>query len=38
MTRRLKNYRIETRSLSVEDPKNPQECNVFKLYEVILLE
>ena len=27
--------KIETHSLSVEDPKNPKECNVFKLYEVI---
>ena len=26
---------IKCHSLSVEDPKNPKECNVFKLYEVI---
>ena len=34
-TLRKQIMKIETRSLSVEDPKNPQECNVFKLYEVI---
>ena len=27
--------KIETQSLSVEDPKNPEECNVFKLFEII---
>ena len=27
--------KIETRSLSVEDPKDPEDCNVFRLYEVI---
>tara|TARA_B100000886_G_scaffold206331_1_gene142596 strand:- start:733 stop:1317 length:585 start_codon:yes stop_codon:yes gene_type:complete len=27
--------KIETRSLSVEDPKDPEDCNVFRLYEVV---
>ena len=27
--------KIETQSLAVEDPKNPEECNVFKLFEVV---
>ena len=27
--------KIETQSLGVEDPKNPEECNVFKLFEVV---
>ena len=27
--------KIETKSLSIKDPKNPHECNVFKLFEVI---
>ena len=30
--------KIETQSLSVEDPKNPEECNVFKLFEIIASE
>ena len=27
--------KIETQSLAVEDPKNPEDCNVFKLFEVV---
>ena len=27
--------KIETQSLAVEDPKIPEECNVFKLFEVV---
>ena len=27
--------KIETKSLAVEDPKNPENCNVFKLFEVV---
>ena len=27
--------KIETQSLSIEDSKNPEECNVFKLFEII---
>ncbi len=27
--------KIETQSLAVEDSKNPEECNVFKLFEVV---
>ena len=27
--------KIETQSLTVEDSKNPEECNVFKLFEVV---
>ena len=27
--------KIETKSLSVEDPKNPENCNVFKLFKVV---
>ena len=27
--------KIETQSLAVEDPKNPEDCNVFKLYDVV---
>ena len=34
-TLRKQIMKIETHSLSVEDPKNPEECNVFKLYEVV---
>ena len=27
--------KIDTQSLAVEDPKNPEDCNVFKLFEVV---
>jgi tryptophanyl-tRNA synthetase len=34
-TLRKQIMKIETQSLSIEDPKNPEECNVFKLYKVV---
>ena len=27
--------KIDTQSLAVEDPKNPEDCNVFKLFQVV---
>ena len=34
-TLRKQIMKIETQSLAVEDPKNPEDCNVFKLFEVV---